>query len=78
VLLTHLSPSLQAPYFDASFSMASGPDIMALPFIHEAVRIATKVQSCVVRMQLFELNHCGNEPTCNSIGNCAMTVAQLR
>lgn len=43
VLLTRLSPYLQAPYFDASFSMASGPDIMALPFIHEAVRIATKV-----------------------------------
>ena len=53
--LTCLSPSLQAPYFDASFSMASGPDIMALPFIHEAVRIATKVQSCLVWRQLSDL-----------------------
>jgi hypothetical protein len=26
--------------------MASGLDIMALPFIHEAIRIATKVQGC--------------------------------
>jgi hypothetical protein len=40
---------LQAPYFDASFSMASGLDIMALPFIHEAIRIATKVQGYLGR-----------------------------
>ena len=34
---------LKAPYFDASFSMISGLDIMALPFVHEAIRMATKV-----------------------------------
>lgn len=35
---------LQAPYFDASFSMISGLDLMALPFIHEAICVATKVR----------------------------------
>jgi hypothetical protein len=42
--LIHAICPLQAPYFDASFSMISGLDLMALPFIHEAVRVATKVQ----------------------------------
>ena len=67
---SHMTLSLQAPYFDASFSMASGPDIMALPFIHEAVRIATKVQSCGLCISGFCLP-CTNakSPCTTAFGN---------
>jgi hypothetical protein len=44
---------LKAPYFDASFSMISGLDIMALPFVHEAIKIGTKT---VMEMMLVYPN----------------------
>ena len=36
---------LEAPHFDAKFSLAGPLDILSLPFIHEAFQFAVKVRS---------------------------------
>ena len=36
---------LEAPYFDANFSLISTYDILALPFIHDGVQFAAKVRT---------------------------------